>query len=255
MMRANSGHCCTDGHLHYLCIPTMKVRSAILLMTVMLLVFGPGCKWGPKNSHDAEDTTAPTDTSQKSDEFQSEAELYESADRVIWQKPDLVIQQLGNVEGKVVADLGAGTGYFSRRIAYKGARVIAIDIDPKAIQWMEEQKARFPIELQDRLIIRLAEPNDPKLKSNEVDMVLLVNTYSYIQDRVNYFTRLNKAFRAGGIILIIDFKKKQTPFGPPVEERVDVTEVQKELKEAGYVVQKVDEESLDYQYIIKARIE
>jgi predicted RNA methylase len=60
---------------------------------------------------------------------------------VIWQKPDLVIQQLGDVNGKTVADLGAGTGYFSRRIAYKGARVIAIDIDPQAIQWMQEQKS------------------------------------------------------------------------------------------------------------------
>ena len=153
----------------------------------------------------------------------------------------------------MVADIGAGTGYFSRRIAYKGAKVIAIDIDPKAIQWMEEQKARFPIELQDRLVIRLAEPNDPKLKSHEVDLVLLVNTYSYISNRVQYFSKLKEAIRPGGDVIIIDFKKKETPFGPAIEERVDVADVEKELKEAGYTLLKIDQESLEYQYIIKAR--
>lgn len=194
-----------------------------------------------------------TDTTSVVPGFQNEAQQYESADRVIWQKPDLVVQQLGEVEGKVIADLGAGTGYFSRRIAYKGAKVIAIDIDPKAIQWMEDQKARFPQELRDRLIIRLAEPDDPKLKPNEVDLVLLVNTYSYIQNRVTYFSKLKNAIRQGGQIVIIDFKKKETPFGPPLSERVDVREVERELVEAGYTILTTDESSLEYQYIIKVR--
>jgi len=184
--------------------------------------------------------------------FETEAKEYESPDRVIWQKPDLVIQELGDVNGKTVADLGAGTGYFSRRIAYKGARVIAIDIDPKAIQWMQEQKTKFPEELQDRLVIRKATEDDPKLKDNEVDMVLLVNTYSYIKNRVTYFTKLQKAIRKGGIVLIIDFKKTDTPFGPKVQERVDLTDVEQELTQAGYDVIMKDESSLEYQYILKA---
>jgi predicted RNA methylase len=186
------------------------------------------------------------------EEFESEAKAYENPDRVIWQKPDLVIEQLGNVQGKVVADLGAGTGYFSRRIAYKGARVIAIDIDPHAIRWMEDQRAKFPPELQKRLEIRQAEPHDPHLRPGEVDIVLLVNTYSFIEDRINYFTRLKDAIRTSGQIVIIDFKKQDTPFGPPVEERVDVADVEKELEAAGYSILKRDKESLQYQYIIKA---
>ena len=152
-----------------------------------------------------------------------------------------------------MADLGAGTGYFSRRMAYKGAKVIAIDIDPKAIQWMEEQKSRFPVELRDRLIIRQAEPDNPNLRDNEVDIVLLVNTYSYIEDRVNYFSRLRHAIRPDGNIIIIDFKKKETPFGPDLEERIDFAEITQELIEAGYTITSVDDSSLDYQYIIKAK--
>ena len=227
----------------------MKFICIQILLFVLILSF-QACKWQGQN-HAEEHIETPDTNGGK--QFETEARQYESEDRVIWQKPDLVIDQLGNVTGKVVADLGAGTGYFSRRIAYKGATVIAIDIDPQAIRWMEDQKARFPAELQDRLIIRQADTDDPHLRENEVDIVLLVNTYSYISDRINYFSRLKNAIRPGGSIVIIDFKKKDTPFGPPVEERLEVPVVENELREAGYDVVKVDEESLEYQYIIKAR--
>ena len=237
----------------YLCDHNMKKQPIFLLITAIALLSLPGCKWNAKGGETIDKPSTETETPGVGNDYENEAEQYESADRVIWQKPDLVIQQLGDVDGKVVADLGAGTGYFSRRIAYKGATVIAIDIDPEAIQWMEEQKARFPLELRNRLIIRQAEANDPKLNPNEVDIVLLVNTYSYIQNRVNYFSKLKEAIRAGGTVIIIDFKKKETPFGPSIDERIDVKDVEKELKEAGYSVLAIDEESLDYQYIIKAQ--
>ena len=237
----------------YICAAIMKLSLPISSLALLFLLATLSCKWGtPEPSADQHDTLG-MDTAAHSPEFQNEANQYESADRVIWQKPDLVVQQLGDVEGKVVADLGAGTGYFSRRIAYKGAKVIAIDIDPKAIQWMEDQKARFPVELRDRLVIRLAEPDDPKLQPNEVDLVLLVNTYSYISNRVPYFSKLRDAIRPGGTVVIIDFKKKETPFGPSMNERVDVREVEKELMDAGYTLLNIDEASLEYQYIIKAR--
>jgi uncharacterized protein YcgL (UPF0745 family) len=85
-----------------------------------------------------------------------------------------------------------------------------------------------------------------------VDIVLLVNTYSYIKNRVAYFKRLQKSIRKGGIILVIDFKKTETPFGPKVEERVDINDVEKELTQDGYYIVMKDETSLEYQYILKA---
>jgi len=229
----------------------MKINSFPILFLFIIWLPGTACKWQNKPDQN-ENGPDPNDTSDNK-AFESEVQVYENPDRVIWQKPDLVIEQLGDVDGKIIADLGAGTGYFSRRIAYKGATVIAIDIDQRAIQWMEEQKLKFPESIRERLIIRRAEPDDPHLKPNEVDMVLLVNTYSYIQDRVPYFTRLKKSIRRGGTIVIIDFKKKETPFGPALAERVDAADVQKELGEAGYDILKVDQESLEYQYIIKAQ--
>ena len=244
-IKGSSRYSCPYRYLRYLCPRNMKIPLSACLVMLVLSFTGLSCKGG-FDDHQGETTTG------NGTGFENEAKEYESPDRVIWQKPDLVIQELGDVNGKTVADLGAGTGYFSRRIAYKGARVIAIDIDPKAIQWMQEQKTKFPEELQDRLVIRKATEDDPKLKDNEVDMVLLVNTYSYIKNRVTYFTRLQKAIRKGGIVLVIDFKKTDTPFGPKVQERVDLTDVEQELTQAGYDVIMKDESSLEYQYILKA---
>jgi predicted RNA methylase len=221
------------------------------LWIILIGLTGVACKGGFDNQGENEKARQ-EDSTGNSSEFEADIKQYESPDRVIWQKPDLVIQQLGDVNGKTVADLGAGTGYFSRRIAYKGARVIAIDIDPKAIRWMQEQKSRFPVELQDRLVIRQATDDDPKLAENEVDIVLLVNTYSYIKNRVAYFKNLQKSIRKGGTVLVIDFKKADTPFGPKVEDRVDIHDVEKELTQDGYYIVAKDETSLEYQYILKA---
>jgi len=85
-----------------------------------------------------------------------------------------------------------------------------------------------------------------------VDIVLLVNTYSYIKNRVTYFEKLQKAIRKGGTVLVIDFKKTDTPFGPKVQERVDINDVEQELYRAGYYVTLMDTTSLEYQYILKA---
>jgi cyclopropane fatty-acyl-phospholipid synthase-like methyltransferase len=228
---------------------------AILRAFVLPAVLGTalaGCRPTPGPA-DAVQPPAESSPVAEADGFAAEAETYEAAERVIWQKPDLVIDRLGDVKGKVIADLGAGTGYFSRRLAYVGAKVIAIDIDPNAIRWMEEQRARFPPELQERLVIRQAQPDDPGLAPDEVDKVLLVNTYTFIQDRKAYFTRLREAIRPGGMILVIDFKKKDTPFGPDMEDRLDEKQVIDELQSAGYHVMAVDDTSLDYQYMITFR--
>lgn len=229
---------------------TNPVPYRLILFFALAFSLGTSsCRQAGESSPAQPDLSDPV----QDDGFAAEAKDYEAADRVIWQQPDLVIEQLGDVRGKVIADLGAGTGYFSRRLAYIGAKVIAIDIDPNAIRWMEEQRSRFPPELQERLVIRRAKADDPGLQEGEVDKVLLVNTYTYIENRREYFSRLREAIRPGGIVLVIDFKKKETPFGPDIADRLDEDQVIEEFKAAGYDVITVDDTSLDYQYMITFR--
>ena len=180
------------------------------------------------------------------------SDYYQSPSRVIWQKPDLVLSLLGNLRGKTVADIGAGTGFFAFRIANQGAKVIAIDIDPRAIAWMNSEKQRYPADIQALLETRLGQPDDPGLSTQEADLILMVNTYIYLTDRVRYFRNLRKGLKPTAEMVIIDFKDQDTPIGPALEERIGMQQVQMELTEAGYSITTVDSTSLEYQYILKA---
>jgi ubiquinone/menaquinone biosynthesis C-methylase UbiE len=191
-------------------------------------------------------------TSENSDSFERIVADYESKDRVIWQKPDIVISQLGDLEGKTVADIGAGTGYFTFRLVPKAKKVIGIDIDQRFINFMDSVKVRLPEQFQKRFETRLAKPEDPSLQPGEADAAMIVNTYSYIENRINYLKVLHRGLTPKATLLVIDFKKNDLPVGPPVQYKVSSMDVEKELTLAGFEVTKVDKTTLDYQYIIVA---
>ena len=184
--------------------------------------------------------------------FESLVADYEDKDRGIWQKPELVISFLGDLQNETVADIGAGTGYFTFRLVPKAKKVIGIDIDPRFINFLDSVKVRLPAMYRDRFESRLAKFDDPMLKAEEADNVVIVNTYAYIENRVQYLKTLYKGVTPGGQLLIIDFKKNNLPVGPPDEYKVSLAQVEHELSLAGFKVSKVDKDVLDYQYIILA---
>ncbi|MCB0617513.1 MAG: class I SAM-dependent methyltransferase [Saprospiraceae bacterium] len=186
--------------------------------------------------------------------FEERLANYESKDRVFWQKPDLVIDRLGDLSEKTVADIGAGSGYFARRLAHKAKRVIAVDIDEQFVEFMDSIKlVELPKELQGRFETRLATPEDAKLRNGEANIVLLVNTYIYVPNRIDYLLRLKEGLASGGTLVIIDFKKKRIPMNnPPADIRLPLYQVEAELEQAGYHRIISDDTSLDYQYIVMA---
>jgi ubiquinone/menaquinone biosynthesis C-methylase UbiE len=177
---------------------------------------------------------------------------YKGEDRFHWQRPDIVIELMGDISDKTVVDLGAGSGYFAFRLVKKAQKVIAIDIDTNMIALLEEEKGYYPTEIQQRIETRLAEPNDPKLRSQEADIVLIVNTYTFINDRVAYFQKLRDKLKPGGMVIIVDFKKRNLPIGPSKEHKVPILLVEDELQAAGFKSIESDDLTLAYQYIIKA---
>ena len=180
---------------------------------------------------------------------------YENTDRVIWQKPEVVIELLGDLSGKTVADIGAGTGFFSRRLMEKADKVIAIDIDPRFVAYLDSVRIQdLAPEQQNKLEPRLVQPNNPMLTPQEVNAVLIVNTFMYIQNRIDYLNLLKKGLRPGGRLLMIDFKKKITPVGPPYEIRVPLFQVEEELQNAGFRIVSSNDTSLEYQYIVLAEL-
>jgi SAM-dependent methyltransferase len=177
---------------------------------------------------------------------------FESKQRAIWQKPDLAISILGDLTGKTVADIGAGTGYFTFRLVPKAAKVIGIDIDQRFISFMDSVKVRLPKAYQERFESRMGTPDNPHLKPKEADAVMIVNTYGYIENRVKYLQTLSEGLSDDNKLLIIDFKKNNLPVGPASEFKVSMDEIKNELNKAGFTIDKIDTQSLDYQYIVLA---
>jgi len=177
----------------------------------------------------------------------------EDPGRVTWQNPDMVISKMGDFENRVVADIGTGTGYFALRIVKNGGIVIGIDIDQKAIDYVEERKSELSPEQTDRLTTRLSLPDDPKLAPNETDWVLIVNTYHYIDNRVDYLKKVIRGMKENGKMMIVDHKIGDMPVGPNDSYKVPITLAINEIKSAGFKILEVDNSSLQYQYIIVAQ--
>jgi SAM-dependent methyltransferase len=182
-------------------------------------------------------------------------EDYASQNRLIWQKPDIVLRRLGNLADKTVVDLGAGSGFFAFRIIPLAKKTIALDIDRRFVALMDSAKKELPPQYRDRFEVRLVEPEDAKLKKGEANAIVIVNTYMFISERVAYMRRLRTGLAKGALVLIVDYKEKNIPVGPPVEAKVPMGTVEKELRQAGFHNIKVDDTSLDYQYIITAENE
>lgn len=174
--------------------------------------------------------------------------------RTYWQKPNKIIESIGDLSGLTIADIGAGTGYFAFRLVFKADHVIAVDIDPEMISIMESFKSSLPDQLQSKFETRLVTENNAMLQEGEVDLILIVNTVAYIDNRVEYLSELKKALKPDGRLMILDFKMQRLPIGdaPPKSNRVYIDVIESELIEAGYQEVLTDDMTLDYQYIVKA---
>jgi ubiquinone/menaquinone biosynthesis C-methylase UbiE len=151
-----------------------------------------------------------------------------------WQMPARVIDTLHIQAGQLVADIGAGTGYFTVRLAGSAAQptVFAVDIEPSMVEHVRD---RATTEGLTNVTSILAAADDPHLPES-VDLALLVNTYHHIPNRVEYFTKLRGMLKPGGRVAIIDFRK-DSPSGPPVEFRLTSDEIRNELEAANFSLQ------------------
>jgi arsenite methyltransferase len=176
--------------------------------------------------------------------------MFESAERDTWQKPDEVVKQLQLRTGDVVADIGAGTGYFTRRFAAAvgpRGKALGLDIEATMVTHINSEAQKQGTA---NLNARQVPPNDPQLGPQSVDMVFICNTYHHMQERVAYARLLAQALKPGGRVVIIDFHKRPLPLGPPVEWKLASETVTEEFRQAGFqLARSVD--FLPYQYFLE----
>lgn len=159
------------------------------------------------------------------------AKEFDSAERDAWQKPQEVLETLNIGKSAIVADIGAGTGYFATRIARvaQQGRVYAVDVEPDMTRYLGERAKREGLS---NLVPVLAQSDNPSLPQ-PVDLALVVDTFHHIGHRVAYFTQLKSALKDDGRLVIIDFKA-DLPNGPPPEHRIPPEKAAQELAEAGF---------------------
>lgn len=175
--------------------------------------------------------------------------IFDDPGRDAWQKPEAIAAALGIGPGMIVADLGAGTGYFERHLSKAvapGGIVLAIDTEAEMVRHLAERARK---EATANVVPVLALPEDPFLPAGRVDRVLIVDTYHHVDDRLAYFGRLKGALAPGGRVAIVDYHKKPTPVGPPVPHRLAREFVIEEMRQAGWSLAK-EETFLPYQYFL-----
>jgi predicted methyltransferase len=178
---------------------------------------------------------------------------FDDPERDAWQRPAELIEHLQIPEGKVIVDLGAGTGYFLSRLSAAAGptgKVLALDVEPNMISFMRE---RMQKESLANVEPRQVAPDDPGLAAGSVSRVLIVNTWHHIDNRAAYAHKLALALEPAGEIWVVDFTL-EAKHGPPAHHRLTPEQVVSELESGGLHAEVVAPESLIDQYLVRARL-
>jgi cyclopropane fatty-acyl-phospholipid synthase-like methyltransferase len=159
------------------------------------------------------------------------AKNFDDPARDKWQMPDRVIAALALKPGQSIADVGAGTGYFSIRLAKSPAapKVFAVDIEESMVKYIGHRAAKEGLKNIAGVVASAGSANIPE----PVDLILIVDTFHHIPSRDAYFRALRASLKPGGRLAIIDWLPGG-PMGPPEMFRFSPEKIAAELEKAGW---------------------
>jgi ubiquinone/menaquinone biosynthesis C-methylase UbiE len=148
-------------------------------------------------------------------------EALESKDRKNWQNPTEIVNLLELDSSDIVADLGCGTGYFTVPFSRKVKKVYGIDIQKEMLAYLEEKVRKQKIGNIETL---LSKDDEIPLQDKSVDVLFSANTLHEFRDKKAIIDEMRRVLKSDGRVSIVDFKKEDTGFGPPVSSRVSKEE-------------------------------
>lgn len=207
-------------------------------------------------AHAATPVPTPSDRATASHSFADVdywSSIFDNPDRDAWQKPKALLAALAVRPGQTVADLGAGTGYFSRYLAEAvgpQGTVLAVEVEPTLVTHLGERAQR---EHTANVVPILASTDNPRLPAAGVDVILIIDTYHHLDHRVQYLTQLRPALRAGGSVVVVDWKPGELPQGPPPDHKLPRERVIEEMRGTGFQLAE-EPDVLPYQYVLVFRV-
>jgi ubiquinone/menaquinone biosynthesis C-methylase UbiE len=165
------------------------------------------------------------------------------------ERPADVIDALELRGGEVVADLGAGSGYFTFRIAPKvgkKGKVLAVEIQDEMIETLRQRMAAQKVANME--VVKGAE-NDPHLPANGVDLVLMVDVYHELAYPFEVMTAIGKALKPGGRVVFVEYRKEDPKVRIKELHKMSVEQLEKEMQAVGLTRLKTVE-TLPIQHIV-----
>lgn len=168
------------------------------------------------------------------------ADWLDREERDIEEAPDKALDALGLREGSVVADIGAGSGYMTVRMAKRvgpTGRVFAEDIQPQMIDLLTARLAREKVT---NVTPVLGTFDDPRLPTGTIDLMLLVDVYHEFSDPVKMLAGMHAALKSGGRLVLLEYRKEDPSVPIRLEHKMSVAEAKTEVEAAGFRLERVD---------------
>jgi arsenite methyltransferase len=173
----------------------------------------------------------------------------EDPKRDAYQKPQEVVAALNLSPGEVIADIGAGSGYFTfslaRHVSERGT-IYAVDVSPDMILHINRRIRDLKVS---NVVSILADPDDPLLPAASVNRFFFCDSWHHIENQTKYLSLMKRLLKPKGEIVVIDFHKKELPVGPPLEMRIAREDLITQMEENGFRLAK-EHTFLPYQYFL-----
>jgi SAM-dependent methyltransferase len=169
------------------------------------------------------------------------ADWLDREERDIEEAPDKALEALNLRTGQTVADIGAGSGYMTVRMATRvgqSGRVYAEDVQPEMIGLLRKRLARDHVT---NVTPVLGLPDDPKLPASTLDLELLVDVYHEFSEPQKMLRGLRNALKQGGQLVLLEYRKEDPTVPIRIEHKMTVAEAKLEVEAEGFTLSRVDE--------------
>ena len=174
------------------------------------------------------------------------AEILDSPERIQFLNPDSILDKVGLGKEMALADLGCGTGYFTIPVSRRVKKVFAIDVQKGMLDIVRQKIKKQKLTNIEPI---LSEEASIPLSDNSVDVLLMANVFHELEDRSSILKEGKRILSGNGILVIVDWKKMEMDFGPPVEERLTAEEVISICKDNGFEVREQSDAG-PYNYLL-----